>query len=499
MTFTPRWDAPLTDSSLSPGAAQPAAPHPLLVADSGPDSHGLSVEVTLHTGLDLARIDSRFHDIDIQPLSGGYRIELTDPEARSDRPFELGWTVAAGDLPRASVYTWDSSEAVYALLMLVPPLAETLSPTAREVVFVIDTSGSMEGTSIRQAREALRQGLDHLEPDDLFNLVRFDSDAELLFEASVPPSSLEIGEAREYIDRLVAGGGTNMAPALELAMGLPARPGLLRQIVFITDGSVGNEQELLRQIGDRLGDSRLFTVSIGAAPNEWFMRKAAEIGRGTHRHIGRQDEVGQRMAELWLHLENPAVQGLCVDWGMEAEYYPEVLPDLYAGEPLWLRAKLPFEPLEVTLCGELEGRHWEAASAVLPIAGGETLGALWARSKIEALEDGRLFGMDPEAVRRDVLALALEFGLLTPWTSLVAVDRTPARPAGADWVTTEVPGLLPAGSTLSSGFPPTATAWPLRLGLALLSLSLASGMLLYRPRGRRRPAGTRQPGASFST
>jgi hypothetical protein len=308
--------------------------------------------------------------------------------------------------------------------------------------------------------------------------VRFDSEAELLFEESVPAVPLPEG-ADLFIERLVADGGTNMAPALGLAMGLPRHDGLLRQIVFVTDGSVGNEQELLLQIAERLGESRLFTVSIGPAPNSWFMRKAAAIGRGSHSHIGRQEDVGERMAQLWARIENPALQNLCVDWGMEAEFYPEIIPDLYAGEPLWLYARLPFEPREVTVCGELEGQNWETTSTLSPAAGGEGLATLWARSKIEALEDSRIFGIDPAAVRRQVVDIALRFGLLTPYTSLVAVDRRAARPGAERLEAEQVPGLLPAGSTPGVGFVQTATGWRAQLALSLLSLSVAAGMLLF--------------------
>ncbi len=134
-------------------------------------------------------------------------------------------------------------------LMLAPPLAEAISPQPREVVFIIDTSGSMEGTSIEQARAALNLGLQFLGPDDRFNLVRFSSDSEKLFDESVPVYPAYLEQATDFIENLSANGGTVMAPALSMALNLPEQDGLLRQVVFVTDGSVGNEQELLLQIG----------------------------------------------------------------------------------------------------------------------------------------------------------------------------------------------------------------------------------------------------------
>jgi Ca-activated chloride channel family protein len=493
LTFTPRWEP------AAPGTDYPNAPRPQLsTASDGHDRH-LALEVMLHSLQEIVSIESRYHDIDILPVAGGYQINLANPDVRADRLFQLSWTPAFGTAPEASLSSWDGGDAIYALLMLSPPLAEAIAPRPREVVFVIDTSGSMEGASIRQARAALHQGLDHLGPADRFNLVRFDSDAQLLFPESAAPTATFMADATRFIDKLSAGGGTNMAPALDLALGLPPQPGLVRQVVFVTDGSVGNERELLLEIGDKLGDSRLFTVAIGSAPNTWFMRKAAEIGRGMFTHVGRLDEVGQRMRELWTRIENPAVQNLCVDWGMEAEYYPEIIPDLYTGEPLWLFARLPFEPREVTLCGDLDGRPWETVSRISPLPGGEDLATLWARRKVEALEDSRIFGIDPDTVRREVLDLALGFGLLTPYTSLVAVDRTPQRPAAAELAAEAVPSLLPAGGVTVSGFTQTATGWPARLGLAVISLLIATGMLLYLPPSRASYAGgARQPDPPFS-
>lgn len=476
MTFTPRW----SDGQRGAPPLKFTAGNSLQNTQAL-DDHHLTIDVDLRSGMNLASIESRYHDVDIHPSLDGYRVFLADPDTLSDRVFELNWTPEFGSVPETTLSTFDDGEAVYALMMLAPPLAEAISPQPREVVFIIDTSGSMEGTSMEQAKDALLLGLQFLGPDDRFNLVRFSSDSEKLFDESVPVYPAYLEQATAFIENLSANGGTVMAPALSKAMNLPQQDGLLRQVIFVTDGSVGNEQELLLQIGRQLRDSRLFTVSIGSAPNSWFMRKSAEIGRGSHTHIGKPEEVEEQISALWARIENPAIQNICVDWGMEAEFYPEVIPDLYAGEPLWLYARLPREPSDVTLCGELEGRYWEMNSRQLPGSGGGNLATLWARKKIDALEDSRMFGSDPEEIRIQALETALEYGLLTQYTSLVAVDRTPSRLASEGLESEHIPSLLPAGSGMATGFSKTATGWVLQLVLGLLCLGAASTMLLYLP------------------
>jgi Ca-activated chloride channel family protein len=174
---------------------------------------------------------------------------------------------------------------------------------------------------------------------------------------------------------------------------------------------------------------------------------------------------------------------------VDAEFYPEVIPDLYAGEPLWLHARLPHEPGQVTVCGDLDGRYWESTARLLPGSGGESISTLWARSKIEALEDSRIFGVDASLVREQVVGLALDFGLLTRYTSLVAVDRTPSRPEHESVETSDVQSLVPTGSKFTTGFSQTATGWPAQLALSLISLLIVLGMLLYVPPSRAKRAG----------
>ncbi len=503
LTFTPRWgaDEATTHFTSKPSSAwvENAAPRPALrpAADAG--SHRLQVHANLLTATEYASIQSRYDDVDIRHDDSGYHIELLDNGTLADHDFELSWAPVLRAAPSASLTTYNDGHDVYAQLMLVPPIGGAIDAQPREVILVIDTSGSMAGTSMTQARAALAAALDSLGPDDYFNLLEFNSVTRGLFTRPQPATHSNLDAARDYIDELKANGGTNMAPALRAALAAPELPGLMRQVVFITDGAVSNEAALLKQVAAQLGGARLFTVAIGAAPNSWFMRKAAEIGRGSHIHIGKLAEVQDRISALWERIRLPALTDICIDWGEDAEYYPEVIPDLYAGEPLWLIARLGGEPTTVGLCGKLNSMPWDLdvngleintqAGGPLAAGGGDNLAVLWARKKIESLEDGLMFGADAELTELQITSLALDFGLLTRHTSLVAVDKTPRRPEAEKLAQTGVPSLLPAGSTAQvAAYPQTATGWLSQLLLSLLVLLLSGALLWF--------SGTRLPMAS---
>ena len=210
MTFTPRWE-PGGQSTLQQTTAMQAVPQLISPSASG---HTLMLYANLVSAVEFAAIESRYHDVDIRQTDNGYRIELLNPHELADRDFELSWTPNLKSHPSASLTTFNDGESVYAQLMLAPQLADAINPQPREVILIIDTSGSMEGASLMQAKAALSHALDSLGPDDYFNLLEFNSSTEQLFGQSVPVVKTNLYVAQNFISGLDANGGTDMAPAL---------------------------------------------------------------------------------------------------------------------------------------------------------------------------------------------------------------------------------------------------------------------------------------------
>jgi Ca-activated chloride channel family protein len=317
-------------------------------------------------------------------------------------------------------------------MMIMPPVSQATQALPREVVFIIDTSGSMGGNSIRQARSALKKAVKRLKSYDRFNIIEFNSVTNPMFSQPVTANTSNITNALHAIDELNAGGGTEMRPALKTALSYPVNKQYIQQVVFLTDGAVGNENELFQIIYDELDDVRLFMVGIGSAPNSFFMRKAAQFGRGTFTYIGNINEVDKKMQDLFNRLETPVMRNLQIQWpevAGDVEVYPKRLPDIYAGEPLLITARTNALQGEVKITGQRGQQPWSATFPLNHRARQPGVGVLWARNRIESLMDSLHDGANKSEVRQSVINTALEHHLVSKYTSLVAVDVTPSRPS----------------------------------------------------------------------
>jgi Ca-activated chloride channel family protein len=409
------------------------------------------ITVRLQAGFPLGEVRSHHHAIKTEkPDANTSIIRLAEGPVPADRDFELSWKPAAEQAPSVGLFRERVGDSDYLLAFVTPPSVEQAQqkPLPREVIFVIDNSGSMGGVSIVQAKASLIYALGRLQPNDRFNVIRFDHTMDVLFPSAVPADSDHISRATSFVGALQANGGTEMVPAMRAALfDKGGDADTIRQVVFLTDGAVGNEQQLFETINALRGRSRIFMVGIGSAPNTYLMTRAAEIGRGTFTHIGSVEQVEERMRGLFARLENPAVTNLAAKFSeASADMTPAALPDVYRDEPLVLAARLDKLAGSVEIKGRIGDRPWSVTLPLINAAEGKGLSKLWARRKIADAEVARTTRQaTPDDADKTILALALEHQLVTRLTSLVAVDKTPSRPQGEPLKLSELPINLPAG------------------------------------------------------
>ncbi|MEO7741949.1 MAG: marine proteobacterial sortase target protein [Usitatibacter sp.] len=455
--------------------------HPEYEAPGRGGANPVDIVVTIDAGVAIGQVVSSYHDATIEKAAGHrVTVMLFREQEDADRDFELTWKVAPAAAPQAALFTQRNDATDYALLMVVPPQPTAAEMAAfqrmpREMVLIVDTSGSMQGPSIIQARQALEHALGTLTDRDRFNVVEFNSIMRPMWPATLAATAQNLEYARKWVRALQAGGGTEMAPALTFALDGRETPGMLRQVVFITDGAVGNEEALFKLISERLGGSRLFTVGIGSAPNSHFMTRAAQFGRGTFTHIGDVREVNEKMSRLFAKIEAPVLRDVTIRWpdGTPVETFPSRVPDLYLGEPVMVAASARAPLGTVVVSGTRGNQPWSVALTPSADAKSGGVGALWARSKIASLMDEVTRGADAETIRPQVVKVALEHHLVSAYTSLVAVDVAPSAPA-VNPKAVMVKASLPQGYVDGTQLPQTDTPAMLQLLLGLLALSAAA-------------------------
>ncbi|HWU77400.1 MAG TPA: marine proteobacterial sortase target protein [Rhodanobacter sp.] len=465
LTFTPRYHM---REGAQPGDAGIRTAQ-VFADDNAQAPLRTHIAVQLEAGIPLAAVESPSHAIVSTRHGRRWEIRLRDASVLPDRDFVLRWQPRPQAQPNVASFSQDIDGMHYAMLMLLPPQQQARR-LPRELILIIDTSGSMGGESIRQARAALDLALNQLQPGDRFNVAEFNSILNPWRPEAVAATPEAVQQAQAWIDQLQARGGTEMAPALSFALAGHAPPGYVRQVLFATDGAVDDPNGLMQLIDQQLGDSRLFPIGIGSAPNAGFLQAAARHGRGSDMLIADRTELDTKMHELLQKLDHPAMRELHVAWPAGTEAYPRRLPDLYLGEPLLITAKLAQPITQVQVRGELADRSWTAPADLSAPAESQGLDRLWAQARIADLTDQLARSDESAALITQITDTALTAHLVSRYTSLVAVDRTPVRSADASLRHEQIPDLMPAGTH----FAQTATPAELELWLALCALLLAA-------------------------
>jgi Ca-activated chloride channel homolog len=484
--------APDTDAVPDASRITPPVRNP----DSRP-GHDISLGVRVDAGAPLAGISSPSHPIGVSAAKeGGTAVRLAAERTLPNRDFVLELCRAFARVPRAAVFLSPHRADAGAEFMVVafpPSVQQEDERPPLEMLFLIDVSGSMAGTSIEQARSALLQGLDRLRAGDRFNVVAFDDQFRGFRPLPVAATAENLEAGRRFVQGLEPGGGTEMLPALEHLMAMRGEPGFLRYIVLLTDGCLGNEEDIFAALKKGLGAARLFTVAIGSAPNHHLATKMASFGRGTFSHIADAAEIHDQMGRLLDQIESPVLTDLSLEWdgAQVADVYPSRLPDLFLGRPLMVFGRITGGRGGVL---RLQGMARDARYLdELPFSPESAsfhpgITTLWARERIAELMDGWRDAEDDEERGRwrgAIVADAIRYHLVTRFTSLVAVEEVVVN-SGGEARTAAVPTELPAGWQMDKVFGAnpmggTTDLFFEALGAALLTVGL---LVMAAARGR---------------
>ncbi|MBT4817216.1 MAG: VWA domain-containing protein [Lentisphaerae bacterium] len=412
-------------------------------------SHDLSLTVDIEAGMPIHDVRSPTHVFAASELSPTQtRLVLAPNDRIPNRDIVIRYRLAENE-PKGTVLTHaDGEENTFALL-IEPPKSEKKLPRApREMVFVVDCSGSMNGWPLAKAKEAMVRCLKSLGKDDTFQIIRFSSNASKLGADPVPATAENVRRGVRYLKHLKGGGGTMMIEGIKAALDFAHDPRRVRIVSFMTDGFIGNESEILGAIQERLGSSRIFSFGVGSSVNRYLLTSMARFGQGEAEIITLDESPSRAVDRFYAKAARPALRDVRIHWGgMDVrDVYPRRIPHLYVGKPVVVvgryRGRLP-ERIEVS--GMLGDRRVSFAVAA---GGGREqnhpgIAGVWARRKLQALADEEIV-MGSNELRSDMIKTSVESSVLCGYTAFVAVDST-ERTAGDHGTTVKVPVPVPHG------------------------------------------------------
>jgi len=416
--------------------------------------HDISVQVQLDAGCPILDLRSELHEVQTERQGTSARVRLADKATIPNRDFILNYSVA-GESVQDAFLTHARDGRGHFVLILQPPLRPKVSDISpKELVFVVDTSGSMSGAPLEKCKETMEMCLRGVNPKDTFNVITFSGDTHLLFDEPVPATEQNIARARAFLEGARGGGGTEMMKAVEAALAPSgSASNAIRIVTFMTDGYVGNDMAILDAIQKHSG-ARVFPFGIGQSVNRFLLDGMAAAGRGEVEYVtlnARGEGAARRFFE---RVRNPVLTNVSVDWGNLAveEVLPRRIPDLFSSKPVVVSGRY-VKPGEgrVVLRGLLGGKAWERSVAVrLPgdQAAHAVVDQLWARAKVQDLMNQDWLGVQrgqPQGqVKEEITRLGVDYRIMTQFTSFVAVEEMVVTEGGAPR-TVAVPVEMPEG------------------------------------------------------
>ena len=441
------------DTDVIPDASQIT---PKVVPEGMRSGNSISLNINLDAGLDISNIFSSSHYIIKEKKGNGkYKINLKNNKNIPNKDFVMEYEVKKGEEPKAALFISKEQEDNYFMLMAIPPeKTEEKINIGKEMIFIVDVSGSMNGVSIEQAKKGLQYSVSQLNNNDLFNIIAYNDSYFLMNQSSVPVNENSISNAHNFINSLNANGGTKALEPLKHAMMMNPIKDKIKMILFITDGDVGYERKVFDIVESYLGKSRLFSIGIGTAPNGHLLEKVSQKGRGTYTYINNINHVDEKMKELLNKIDMPVLTDIRLDLNNQVELYPNPLPDLFINEPLVVFGKIN-DDVSSSITSFFSGKNpsgYFKLEIPINISSGfqsNGIGDIWARKKIDSLIDDWHLG-NP-ASKKKIIDLSIKHNIMSKFTSFIAVEERIVNPDGNS-ILADVHVDLPEGWNYNSIF-----------------------------------------------
>ena len=426
--------APTTNAPDAPTPAYPPVFGLNIPETIDPDR--VTIAVTLNAPIEIGDVSSRTHDIEVSRQDRQAKVTLSRGASIDNRDFVLRYTLFGEHLSSGMLLHRDEDHGYFSLLIEPPVHVAAADIRPRELVFVLDTSGSMSGAPMNASKAFMRHAINALRPSDQFRIIRFASFATEFSEAPVIASAENRRRAQRFVEGLTTGGRTDIPRAIQTAFGRKASDDPLRLVIFLSDGYIGNESEVLRLISERIGEARIYAVGVGNGVNRYLLEEMARFGRGFSRIVMPGPSMDFDIKVLARRLETPVLTDISVDWGTlnPDSISPHPIPDLFAGDSIRVQGRFDAKGTHrITVHGKVAGRK-----ATLPVdvdlsladRGNEAVRLVWARSRIadhmrmRAMPfERRASRMSDREIEAEVTSLGLSHSLVSEWTSFLAVSR----------------------------------------------------------------------------
>ena len=412
--------------------------------------HDITIMVDIDAGVSLERIYSRTHVIRIaQKGESKAMVTLSPSDSVPNKDFVLRYRTAGRQVKTAMMVHRAKDGNYFSLLLQPPANLRDLPRMPREMVFVLDCSGSMSGRPLEKAKEAARRSLRNLEEDDTFQIIRFSSNASSLGPRPIPATRENVRKGLRYLNSLNSQGGTMMIEGIKAALDFPHDDGRLRIVSFMTDGYIGNESEILAAVKNKLGSSRIFSFGVGSSVNRYLLERMAKIGRGAVAYVGLDESDGEEVDQFYDRAARPALAHIKIDWGgLEVtDVYPRSIPDLFIGRPIVITGRFTkCDSTTVRITGQVGRERRMLPVAVYPDfyeAKHPGIRSVWARWKIADLSDQETYAPSEE-LRSEIISTSINYSLLSRYTAFLAVDSH-ERTKGDHGYTVNVPVPVPDG------------------------------------------------------